>query len=97
MWLKILIVLLFIGVVISLSSSLVFLLKDLGNQRRRTMYALGIRVCLASALILSLIYGFASGRLHSTAPWDRQLHPALVAPLNQALPEDGPEPSPPEG
>ena len=66
------------------------------------MYALGIRVCLASALILSLIYGFASGRLHSTAPWDRQLHPAQFSPLNQALlpgdkpedePEDEPEPS----
>lgn len=88
MWLKILIVLLFIGVIISLSSGLVYLLKDMGSPRKRTMYALGIRVCLASALILSLIYGFASGRLTSTAPWDRQLHPEQVAPLDQSPPEN---------
>ncbi len=89
MWLKVLIVVLFIGVIISLSSSLVFLLKDMGNERLRTLYALGIRACLATALIASLIYGFASGRLNSTAPWDRQLHPEQVAP--QLAPSAAPE------
>ena len=80
MWLKILIVILFIGVLISLSSGLVFLLRDTGNNNKRTLYALGIRVCLASALVIAIIYGLVSGRLNSTAPWDRQLHPQQVAP-----------------
>ncbi len=80
MWLKVLIVTLFIGLLISLSAGLLFLLKDTGNSRRRTLYALGIRVALATALILSIAWGFWSGRLNSTAPWDRQLHPEQVAP-----------------
>jgi uncharacterized protein HemY len=79
-WLKVLIVTLFIGLLVSLSAGLVFLLKDVGNARRRTLYALGIRVTLATALILSIAWGFWSGRLSSTAPWDRQLHPAQSNP-----------------
>lgn len=86
MWLKILIVILFIAVLISLSSGLVFLLKDMGNENKRTLYALGIRISVASALIVALIYGFASGRLNSTAPWDRQLHPQQVAPTVDKTP-----------
>lgn len=80
MWLKVLIVVLFIGLLVSLSAGLVFLLKDVGSSRRRTLYALGIRVTLATALVLSLAWGFWSGRLNSTAPWDRQLHPQQAAP-----------------
>lgn len=80
MWLKVLIVVLFIGLLVSLSAGLVFLLKDVGSSRRRTLYALGIRVTLATALVLSLAWGFWSGRLNSTAPWDRQLHPQQATP-----------------
>jgi high-affinity Fe2+/Pb2+ permease len=75
MWLKALIVVLFIGLLISLTTGLVFLFKDVGNNRRRTLYALGVRVTLASALLITIAWGFLSGRLNSTAPWDRQLHP----------------------
>lgn len=81
MWLKVLIVILFIGLLISLSAGLVFLLRDVGSPRRRTLYALGIRVSLATALIISMVWGFWSGRLTSTAPWDRQLHPDQVKTL----------------
>lgn len=81
MWLKVLIVFLFIGLLISLTTGLVFLLRDVGNSRRRTLYALGIRVTIASALLLTVGWGFWSGRLSSTAPWDRQLHPEQVAPV----------------
>lgn len=80
MWLKVLIVVLFIGLLISLTTGLVFLLRDVGNSRRRTLYALGIRVTIASALLLTIGWGFWSGRLSSAAPWDRQLHPEQVAP-----------------
>lgn len=80
MLLKITIVILFIAVLVSLSSGLYFLLKDFGNTRRRTLYALGVRVTLATLLIGLIAYGFVSGQLHSTAPWDRQLHPPPVVP-----------------
>ncbi|MGK2914905.1 MAG: DUF2909 domain-containing protein [Porticoccaceae bacterium] len=80
MWLKVTIVVLFIGVLISLSSGLYFLIKDVGNSRKRTLYALGVRITLAAALLGTITYGFYSGKLRSTAPWDRQLHPENVAP-----------------
>jgi hypothetical protein len=80
LWLKALIVVLFVALFISLTTGLVFLLKDVGNGRRRTLYALGVRVALASALLVAIGWGFWSGRLNSTAPWDRQLHPQQVAP-----------------
>jgi len=79
MGLKIIIVLLFIAVLISLSSGLYFLMKDVGNSRKRTLYALGVRVTLAVALVLTITYGFVSGKLKSTAPWDRQLLPENAA------------------
>ena len=71
MWLKILIVVLFISVVVSLTSGLVFLLKDLEtSQSKRTLYALGIRITLAALLLLTIFYGFYTGQLTSTAPWE---------------------------
>lgn len=74
MWLKTIIVLLFIAVLASLSSGLVFLLKDVGQSHsKRTLYALGIRVALAAALLSAIAWGFYSGELSSTAPWDRAL------------------------
>jgi len=80
LWLKALIVVLFVALLISLTTGLVFLLKDVGSSRRRTLYALGVRVALASALLVAIGWGFWSGRLNSTAPWDRQLNPQQVAP-----------------
>lgn len=79
MYLKILIVVLFIGVVASLSGGLYFLMKDVGSRRKRTLYALGIRVTLAALLVGTIVYGFVSGELGSTAPWDRHLHPESTA------------------
>lgn len=70
MLLKIVIVFLFVAVLISLSSALVFLLKDMGSQSKRTLYALGIRVTLAGLLLLSIFYGLITGQLGSSAPWD---------------------------
>ncbi|MDQ2076239.1 DUF2909 domain-containing protein [Marinimicrobium sp. ABcell2] len=71
MWLKILIVVLFIGVVLSLGSGLRFLLKDMGvPESKRTLYALGVRVCLATVMMALIFYGFHSGILTSQAPWD---------------------------
>ncbi|WP_444892460.1 DUF2909 domain-containing protein [Microbulbifer sp. TRSA001] len=70
MWLKIVIVVLFLSVLVSLSSALFFLLRDMGTpQSKRTLYALGIRILLASLLLLAIWYGFESGILAKTAPW----------------------------
>jgi len=84
MLLKIIIVILFIGVVASLFGGLNFLVKDMGNNSRRLLYALGIRIGLASLLLACVIYGNYTGQLSSTAPWDRQLHPENVAPIQPA-------------
>lgn len=75
MAIKIIIVVLFIGVLLSLSSGLYFLLKDFGNtESHRLRMALGIRVVLAAALLGSVYYGITSGQLSSQAPWDKRLH-----------------------
>ena len=74
MWLKFIIVFLFVAVLISLSSALAFLIKDVGaSTSKRTLYALGIRISLAALLLISIFYGFQSGLLHSTAPWDSRI------------------------
>ena len=74
MWLKVIIVILFLAVLASLSSALVFLLKDMGApSSKRTFYALGIRITLAALLLLCIFYGFHSGILSSQAPWDTRL------------------------
>ncbi|MFV8782852.1 DUF2909 domain-containing protein [Microbulbifer sp. SA54] len=70
MWLKAIIVLLFLAVLASLTSALVFLLRDMGApESKRTLYALGIRVGLAALLLFAIWYGFDSGQLANTAPW----------------------------
>lgn len=71
MWLKIIILVLFVGIVASLTSGLVFLLRD-GNvpESKRTLYALGIRITLAVLMMACIVYGFYSGILQSQAPWD---------------------------
>lgn len=70
MWLKIVIVVLFLAVLASLSSALFFLLRDMGAaESKRTLYALGIRISLAALLLFAIWYGFDSGLLSNTAPW----------------------------
>lgn len=80
MWLKIIIIVLFIALVFSLSGALVFLLKDMGSASKRTLYLLGIRVSLAVLLLASIFYGFYTGQLHSSAPWDRGFEPEMHTP-----------------
>jgi hypothetical protein len=87
MLLKVIIIILFIGVVASLFGGLNFLVKDMGNTNKRVLYALGIRIGLAATLIACVVYGTYSGQLNSTAPWDRQLHPENAAPY-QATPQN---------
>lgn len=71
MALKFLIVVLFISLVVSLTSGLIFLLKDIQSDRKRGLYALGIRITLASLLMAVIFYGLYTGQLGSSAPWDK--------------------------
>jgi len=70
MALKIIVVVLFIGLVVSLTSSLVFLLKDIESPKKRALYALGARITLAALLMMTIFYGLYTGQLGSGAPWD---------------------------
>ncbi len=72
MWIKLVIVLLFIALVVSLFSGYVFLLKDKGTTYR-TWKSLSVRLILAALLMGFLIYGVYTGQLGSKAPWDAHL------------------------
>jgi hypothetical protein len=72
MWIKFVVILLFIGLVVSLFSGYVFLVKDKGESYR-TWHSLSVRLILAVLLMGFLIYGVYTGQLGSKAPWDAQL------------------------
>lgn len=68
MWLKPTIAILFIGILISLAASVIFLLMDQGTKDR-TRKLLGIRIVLAIALMSLISYGLWTGQLTISAPW----------------------------
>jgi Protein of unknown function (DUF2909) len=77
--LKALILFLLLGVLVSLFSGLVFLFRDSDRtDSKRTLYALGVRVTFASALLITVFYGFYTGqlRLGTNAPWHAERHAA---------------------
>ncbi|SIS43373.1 DUF2909 family protein [Neptunomonas antarctica] len=65
---KLLLLLLFIGAVVSLFSGLFFLIRDRGKSRR-IIYSLYLRVLFCVLLLVLVVYGFLSGHLVSHAPW----------------------------
>lgn len=69
MWIKVVIIVLFVALVFSLGSGYLFLMKDRGGSRR-TWHSLSFRLALATLLMGFLIYGVVSGKLGSKAPWD---------------------------
>ena len=78
---KALILLLIFLMFVSLFNGLYVLFKDDGNpESNRTLHRLVIRVSLASALLITMIYGFYTGKLESSAPWDKP------APIQQSSP-----------
>ncbi len=88
--LKVIIVVLLIGVIASLFSGLVFLFKDSDRQdSKRTLYALGVRITFAAALLLTVFYGLYTGQLKlgAHAPWHRQIQ----SPTSEEQPGRAPE------
>jgi hypothetical protein len=87
MWIKVVIVLLFIALVASLFSGYVFLMKDKGSTNR-TWNSLSVRLILAALLMGFLIYGVYTGKLGSRAPWDAAMGvPAALQPAPQEIPQ----------
>lgn len=78
MWLKIVIVILFFALLTSLFSGFAFLMKDRGTTLR-TWHSLTVRLCLAALLMGFIVYGLATGKLGSRAPWDAQLASQMQA------------------
>ena len=79
MILKILIIILFLGLVISLFTGFGFLMTDKGNNNsRRTWNALTIRVTLTVLLLITIIYAVTTGQLHSQAPWGLSQEPVAA-------------------
>ena len=70
--LKVIIILLLIGVIVSLFGGLAFMFKDAQiPDSKRTLYALGIRITLATALVSLVFFGLYTGQLEFNAPWHR--------------------------
>ena len=70
--LKALILLLMFLMAVALFDGLYVLFKDNGApESKRTFYRLVIRVGLATALLITMVYGFYTGKLQSSAPWNQ--------------------------
>ena len=70
MFIKITIVVLFIGNIIALAIALGALMKDQGKEgATRTAKFLLLRVSLALALLVVTAFGFYTGQLGVSAPW----------------------------
>lgn len=64
------IVVLLTGVLVSLFTGLGFLFKDSDrHDSKRTLYALGVRIAFAVALVATVFYGLYTGELGMSAPW----------------------------
>lgn len=66
--LKVIILILLVGVLLSLAGSAAFFFQDQG-QTKRTLYLLGIRVTFAVLLLICVTYGVLTGELTISAPW----------------------------
>lgn len=69
MWLKVLIVILFIGNIAALTRAFYTLMVNHGTGSKQTANILAIRVTLGVLLILVVSYGIWSGELAISAPW----------------------------
>ena len=79
--LKALIVVLMLALVASLGSGFYYLMVDQGDKnQRRTFHSLGVRLTLAIALLLVIIYGVATGQLGHRNPWDAGPRPLTQQP-----------------
>jgi hypothetical protein len=84
--LKLIILINFVLLVISLFSGLIFVYKDKG-EGNRVFKTLVTRVGLALSLMALITYGIYSGQIGSHAPWDVRLNKQDLEALQQAQKE----------
>ena len=83
--LKALILLIMFLMAMSLFNGLYVLFKDDGDpESKRTFHRLAVRVSLALALLIAMVYGFYTGKLESGAPWNQP--PVTQTPLPAPAP-----------
>lgn len=86
--LKVIIIILFIFVLLSIFGGAVFLIKDKGNVKsKRTYYALMCRVISVVLLISTISYGLWTGELNLKAPWHAAQHQMTNTPSEAVAPE----------
>ena len=68
MWLKVIIVALFFGVVFFLGRGLYFLLTDRSGSAKLAN-SLTARVALTALILLVIVVAWLAGDIHSQAPW----------------------------
>lgn len=66
--LKLIIILLLAGILVSLACGFVFFYQDKGRSKR-VLYALGVRITLAVLMMACVVYGLVTGELTIQAPW----------------------------
>lgn len=77
--LKTLIVILMLALVASMGSGFYYLMLDQGDKKkRRTFHSLGVRLAIATAMLLVIFYGIATGQLGRPNPWDAGPQPAVM-------------------
>ena len=69
MWLKILIVILFIANIVALGAAFMALLQDQGQGGKRTARLLLVRVSLGALLFAAVLFGLVTGELGLSVPW----------------------------
>ena len=72
MFIKTIVVLLFIGNLLALGTAFVTLMQDQGVESKRTAKWLLVRVSLAALLILTVSFGVWSGDIALSSPWHPQ-------------------------
>lgn len=89
MWIKVVIVFLFIALCVSLFTGLGFVLKNKGEDQesRAAWYSLTVRLILVTLLMGFLIYGVYTGQLGSKAPWDMRRVQQPAADPTEPLPQ----------
>ena len=72
MWLKVIIILWFLGILATLSGAFYTLMHDHGSESKRTVHLLAIRVGLAALMVALVTWGVWSGTLDIASPWYSQ-------------------------
>ena len=72
MWIKLIVIVLFVAVVVSLVSGFYFLLTE-KKSSPRLLNSLKVRISLTALIMIAIVIAWLHGDIHSQAPWLYQL------------------------